>query len=414
MSQPQRRNEARPDSAPHPIDIDIPDGVHGWAQPEFDRVVQKFAALYVGRVGGGGLCVYIDGEPVLEIWAGEAQPGVPWTRHTAPIIYSASKGVTATVIHRLADRGLLTYDAPVARYWPEFGTNGKEAITVRDVLAHKSGLSALAPIASSPEEILDHELMEQRLAAAPVGRYYGKAAYHAISYGWLLAGLARAITGKDMRELYRTEIAEPLGVDGIHLGRPPAGSPTVPAGIYAQLANAVTMPFLSRGLSIGARVVDAIPGTRGATGAIHVPGAERIVADDGHACAPIYDTQMGAGNAICTAPALAKLYAALSNRGSVDGRQLLSEEKTAELANGRGIRPNLPIARDIWELGYHCIPAPGLVGGFGHMGAGGSTGWADPKRRIAIGLSQNHLLLPNPMHNVAFPRLWATIVRSIR
>ncbi|OHT88587.1 serine hydrolase domain-containing protein [Mycobacteroides saopaulense] len=414
MSQPQRRAEAAPVFTPVPAGTGLPDGVHGWAQPEFDRVVRKFASMYVGRIGGGALCAYVDGEPVLDIWAGEARPGMPWTHDTAPIVYSASKGVTATVIHRLADRGLLTYDAPVARYWPEFAANGKESVTVREVLAHKSGLAALAPLASTPEELLDHELMERRLAAAPVGRFYGKAAYHAMSYGWLLAGLGRAITGKDMRALYRTEIAEPLGVDGIHLGRPPADSPTIAAGIYAQLDKAVTTPFLSRGLSLGARVIDIIPAARGATGAIHVPGAERIVADDGHTSAPLYDTQMGAGNAICTAQGLAKLYAALSNRGRVDGRQLLSEEKTAELACRRGIRASLPIARDIWELGYHCIPAPGLVGGFGHMGAGGSTGWADPKRRIAVGLAHNHLILPNPMHNVAFPRLWAATLRSAR
>ncbi|ANO00676.1 serine hydrolase [Mycobacteroides abscessus] len=414
MSQPQRRVETAPAIAPAPVRTELPGGVHGWAQPEFDRVVRKFASMYVGRIGGGALCVYVDGEPVLDIWAGEARPGMPWTHDTAPIVYSASKGVTATVIHRLADRGLLGYDAPVARYWPQFAANGKESITVREVLSHKSGLAALAPLASTPEELLDHELMEERLAAAPVGRFYGKAAYHAMSYGWLLAGLGRAITGQDMRALYRAEIAEPLGVDGIHLGRPPADSPTIPAGIYAHLEKAVRMPFLSRGLSIGARVIDAVPAARGATGAIHVPGAERIVADNGHTSAPLYDTQMGAGNAICTAPALAKLYAALSNRGSVDGRRLLSAEKTAELARGRGIRPGLPVARDIWDLGYHCFPAPGLLGGFGHMGAGGSTGWADPKRRIAVGLAHNHLILPNPMHNVAFPRLWAATVRCAR
>lgn len=414
MSQPQRRVETAPAIAPLPVRTELPGGVHGWAQPEFDRVVRKFASMYVGRIGGGALCVYVDGEPVLDIWAGEARPGMPWTHDTAPIVYSASKGVTATVIHRLADRRLLTYDAPVARYWPQFAANGKESITVRELLSHKSGLAALAPLASTPEELLDHELMEERLAAAPVGRSYGKAAYHAMTYGWLLAGLGRAITGQDMRTLYRAEIAEPLGVDGIHLGRPPADSPTIPAGIYAHLEKAVRAPFLSRGLSLGARVIDAIPAARGATGAIHVPGAERIVADNGHASAPLYDTQMGAGNAICTAPALAKLYAALSNRGSVDGRQLLSAEKTAELARRRGIRPGLPLTRDIWDLGYHCFPAPGLLGGFGHMGAGGSTGWADPKRRIAVGLAHNHLILPNPMHNVAFPRLWATTVRCAR
>ncbi|MGC7299007.1 serine hydrolase domain-containing protein, partial [Mycobacteroides abscessus subsp. massiliense] len=158
MSQPQRRVETAPAIAPVPVRTELPGGVHGWAQPEFDRVVRKFASMYVGRIGGGALCVYVDGEPVLDIWAGEARPGMPWTHDTAPIVYSASKGVTATVIHRLADRGLLTYDAPVARYWPQFAANGKESITVREVLSHKSGLAALAPLASTPEELLDHEL----------------------------------------------------------------------------------------------------------------------------------------------------------------------------------------------------------------------------------------------------------------
>lgn len=118
----------------------------------------------------------------------------------------------------------LSYDAPVAEYWPEFGANGKSEVTVSDVLRHRSGLAHLKGV--DKDEVMDHLLMEQKLAAAPLDRQHGKLAYHAVTYGWLLSGLARAVTGKGMRELFREELARPLNTDGIHLGRPPADSPT--------------------------------------------------------------------------------------------------------------------------------------------------------------------------------------------
>lgn len=93
--------------------------MNGWARPEFRGVVRVFSLAFTRyRVGGGAICVYVDGEPVLDLWAGVAQKGQEWTRDTAPVIFSASKGVTATIIHRLVDRGLLDYRAPVAQYWP--------------------------------------------------------------------------------------------------------------------------------------------------------------------------------------------------------------------------------------------------------------------------------------------------------
>ena len=139
------------------------------------------------------------------------------------MVFSATKGVASTVIHRLADRGLLSYDEPVAEYWPEFAANGKADITVREVLRHRSGLSHLRGVTKT--ELMDHLLMEERLAAAPVDHLRGVQAYHALTYGWLLSGLARAVTGKGMRELIREEVARPLNTDGLHLGRPPEGAP---------------------------------------------------------------------------------------------------------------------------------------------------------------------------------------------
>ena len=140
------------------------------------------------------------------------------------MVFSATKGVASTVIHRLVDRGLIDYDTPVAEYWREFGANGKADITVREMMRHRAGLSRLDGV--SKAELMDHVVMEKRLAAAPASNLRGKPAYHAITYGWLLSGLARAVTGKGMRQLFREEVAEPLNTDGIHLGRPPASAPT--------------------------------------------------------------------------------------------------------------------------------------------------------------------------------------------
>lgn len=133
---------------------------------------------------------------VVDVWTGWSdRAGTQrWTADTGAMVFSATKGIASTVIHRLADRGLLSYDAPVAQYWPEFGANGKAEITVRDVLRHRSGLSHLRGVTKT--ELMDHLLMEERLAAAPVDHLRGVQAYHALTYGWLLSGLARAVTGK--------------------------------------------------------------------------------------------------------------------------------------------------------------------------------------------------------------------------
>ncbi len=210
----------------------LPRGVHGAADPHFACAVRSFAAMFPHRrFGGGALAVYLDGEPVVDVWTGWAdrRGRVPWTADTGTMVFSATKGMASTVIHRLVDRGLIEYDMPVAQHWPEFGANGKADITVRQLMRHQAGLSALR--GSSKQDLLNHELMERRLAAAPPGYSFGRSAYHALTYGWLLSGLARAVTGKGMRQLIREEVAEPLGTDGLHLGRPPAEAPTRAAQI---------------------------------------------------------------------------------------------------------------------------------------------------------------------------------------
>ena len=225
----------------------LPRGVHGAADPHFACAVRSFASMFPHRrFGGGALAVYLDGEPVVDVWTGWAdrRGRVPWTADTGTMVFSATKGMASTVIHRLVDRGLIEYDVPVAQYWPEFGANGKADITVRQMMRHQAGLSALR--GASTQDLLDHELMERRLAAARPGYSFGRSAYHALTYGWLLSGLARAVTGKGMRQLIREELAEPLGTDGLHLGRPPVEAPDA-SGADHHAAERFPEPGVQRG-----------------------------------------------------------------------------------------------------------------------------------------------------------------------
>ena len=99
----------------------LPHGVQGAADPHFACAVRTFASLFPGRrFGGGALAVYLDGEPVVDVWTGWADRHgrVPWTADTGAMVFSATKGMASTVIHRLVDRGLIDYEAPVAEHWP--------------------------------------------------------------------------------------------------------------------------------------------------------------------------------------------------------------------------------------------------------------------------------------------------------
>jgi len=364
----------------------LPPGVYGAADPHFAYAVRSFAALFPGRqFGGGALAVYLDGEPVVDVWTGWSDRGgrTPWSADTASMVFSATKGMASTVIHRLADRGLIDYDVPVAEYWPEFGVNGKSGITVRQLMRHRAGLSALRGV--SKEELLDHVLMEQRLAATPPGRLLGKPAYHALTYGWLISGLARSVTGKGMRELIRQELAEPLDTDGLHLGRPPVGAPTRTAEIIMP-QSAVRNPLFDwLAPKVAALQASAV------FGATYFPGMKAVV----QGRIPLLDAEIPSANGAATARGLARMYGAIANGGRVDGNQFLSPRLVAGLTGRRSLRLDhnlvLPLS---FHLGYHGIAVPGMMPGFGHAGLGGSLGWADPASGLAFAFVHNRLLSP--------------------
>jgi CubicO group peptidase (beta-lactamase class C family) len=384
----------------------LPRGIQGAADSSFACTVRAFSQLFPGkRFGGGALAVYLHGEPVVDVWTGYAdRRGTEyWTADTGAMVWSVTKGLASTVIHRLADRGLIEYDAPVAAYWPEFAANGKAEITVRDVMRHRAGLSQLNGV--SKAELLDHMAMEARLAAASVNKVlHGKPAYHALTYGWLMSGLARAVTGKGMRTLIREELAEPLNTDGLHLGRPPADSPTRAAQILAPQGT-LTNPVFN---FVAPRI--AAMQYSGVFGSMYFPGMKAVVQGD----IPFLDSEIPAANGVTTARGLAKMYGALANGGRIEGVQFLSQERVTGCIGKPSLLPDRNIFVPLsFHLGYHSLPfPPGLMPGFGHAGLAGSVGWADPTTGLSFGFVHNRLLTRMVLDQATFAGIYALIRRD--
>jgi CubicO group peptidase (beta-lactamase class C family) len=388
----------------HYLNRGLPGGVQGAADPNFACAIRTFARLFPGRrFGGGALSVYLDGQPVVDVWTGWAdrRGEVPWSADTGAIVFSATKGMASTVIHRLVDRGTLSYDVPVAEYWPEFGANGKSAITVRDVMAHRAGLSQLR--GAGRADLMDHRLMEERLAAGPAGPLLGKPAYHALTYGWLMSGLARAVTGVGMRALIRDELARPLDTDGLHLGGPPARSATQAAQILTPQSTRANALFDFVAPKIAALWFS------GGFGAMYFPGMKAIVQGD----IPMLDAEIPSANGVATARGLAKMYGAIANGGRVDGAQFLSSELVSGLTGRRSLQPDWNLCVPLgWHLGYQSVPIPGIMPGFGHVGIGGSLGWADPASGMGFGFVHNRLLTPMLLDQTTFVGLGALLRRG--
>jgi CubicO group peptidase (beta-lactamase class C family) len=270
-------------------------------------------------------------------------------------------------------------------------------------MRHRAGLSQLNGV--SRADLLDHVAMEKRLAAAPVNRIlYGKPAYHALTYGWLMSGLGRAVTGEGMKDLIREELAEPLNTDGLHLGRPPADSPTRAAQILAPQGT-----FSNPVFNFVAPRVAALQYS-GAFGSMYFPGMKAVAQGD----IPFLDSEIPAANGVTTARGLAKMYAAIANGGRIDGTQFLSQELVAGLTGKPSLCPDRNIFVPLsFHLGYHSVPfPPGFMPGFGHAGLAGSVGWADPATGLSFAFVHNRLLTRMVLDQVTFAGLHALIRRD--
>jgi CubicO group peptidase (beta-lactamase class C family) len=364
--------------------------VHGDADEGWGGVVDAFARNFTDHGDVGAACaVYVDGVAVIDLWGGLAdrEAGRPWQDDTLCLTFSTTKGVTAIACNRLVEQGLLDPDAPVATYWPEFAANGKDAITVGDVLAHRAGLPYVEGTFTLDEVMAVAPVVDALAAQEPAWEPGTAHGYHARTYGWLAGEIVRRVTGGSLGTWFRTEIAGPLGLD-FHIGLPEALEPRV-ARLYRPAADpqvqSLVDAFMADPTTILGRVMS------GPSGLFRY--------DDMWNTRALHATEMPSSNGIGDARSLARLYAACV--GEVDTpagpvRALAAatvDRATVTRSEGTDLVLGMPTAFGLGFTGPVMLP-PGVgPRAFGHAGAGGSLAFADRDAGLGFGYVMNQMQL---------------------
>jgi CubicO group peptidase (beta-lactamase class C family) len=376
--------------------------IEGTNDPRFAGVREEFARNFAERGEvGASVCISLDGETVVDLWGGTADPasgrrGVAgeatdraWTRDTIGHVWSATKGATALCAHILADRGELDINAPVVTYWPEFGKNGKESVLVRHLLNHQAGLPAVRePL--PPGAFYDWGYMTDVLAGEePFWRPGTRTGYHGFTFGFLVGEVIRRVSGRTLGQFFRDEVARPFGLD-FWLGLPeehePRVAPTIPADppgpgdpVASLWLAAFTDPDSIQALMLAN------------SGGYMNPGeSDRRAA---HAA------EMGAVGGIGNARSLAGMYRPLA----LGGGELISAEQlaVATAVSSATSVDAVCLVPSRFALGFmktmdnRHLPVADREGillseeAFGHNGMGGSIGFADPRARMSFGYTMN-------------------------
>ncbi len=361
------------------------------AQNAIDTLVES------GDETGIQVAVYQDGQLVVDAVAGRADPASdrPVTSDTPFYSASTGKGVTATVVHVLVERGLFGYDTPIVELWPEFGAHGKDRATVRHALTHAVGVPGL-PADTTPEDLTDWEHMCRVIAAAEPWWEPGTACgYHPQTFGYILGEVVRRATGRPISQVLRDEVAGPLGIaDELFLGVPPSE-----LGRAARLEDAVDpVAFL-------AMMPPDFPLFRASPPAV-TPSAAFANRPD------ILMADIPAGGTF-SARAIARMYAALL--GEIDGLQLVSPERLREISTlATSGTDQVTMGPATWALGY-AVGRPGpremeTPTVFGMVGMGGSAAWADTATGTAFALTKNRF---NPTANSAAQQLSELVAQAV-
>ncbi len=367
--------------------------VGGYVSRGYEGVRDAFAAAQGADEGGGQLCVYRHGQKVVDLWAGRDKINDrPYGQDTLTIIMSCTKGATAAVVHRLAERGLIDYEAPVTDYWPEFAAGGKADARIWHLMSHSVGLPGVDPesglVADDLLELSRHQAALE--AMAPVWQPGASCHYHPITYGSLLDSVVRRVTGKSVSQLLAEEISGPLGLN-FWIGLPleedvrvaPHFQPTpgfTPEQISALLAG--------MGIDLTTRLAKTTLLSLQHTSEL----IETMNNRRGRA------VQMPAGNGVADAASLARMYAAMI--GEVDGVRLLNDETVTK---ARTLRTGaMSPAGDLGKLQLGLPTRYGLgyqlarddtemlgEGSFGHDGAGGRIAFAHPESGTAAAYVAN-------------------------
>lgn len=376
-------------------EIDLGDGrqVHGFADDGYGAVMDAFVANFVERHDlGAGCAAYVDGRPVVDLWGGiaDARTGRSWGHDTAAVIFSCSKGVLAICAYLLVQDGRLDLDAPVARYWPAFGSHGKSAITVRDTMSHRAGLPALDTDLSKADVLAWDPVIRAIEAQRPIHPTYAGHLYHALTYGWLVGEVIRRVGGVMPGRFFRRAIGERLGL------RTWIGLPDEARGSVAWME-----PPLSDEDSDAARESARLAQSNATVArSLSMGGAFAFPAEDGLVTfndPAIQAAEVPGANGISTAASLARLYAAcVSDVDSVG--PILSDATIGDLLRIRAAGQQLSGLPDDgarWGTGFQLSSPPSqpMLGAtsFGHAGAGGQLGFADRSHRVGFAYLGNQM-----------------------
>ena len=377
---------------------------HGFVAPGFEPVADAFASTLNDPQSGGALSVRVDGELVVDLWGGVAdeRDGRPWESSTPTTIFSCTKGLVSILAAHLVSQGLLDYDAKVVDYWPEFGAAGKGQVLVSHALSHRAGLSA--PLHDlTLDDVLDWDTMVRVLEAQvpiwPPGSGWG---YHAVTHGWLNGEIIRRITDRSVGEYFQNLIAKPLGAEawiglprelvetsayllldapatdessGSHVTSPSPspthGGPVSPAFTHQE--------WMDRAMSLGG----ALPG---------LVSSDKPDFNDPR----IKMAEIPGAGGIATARALATIWSATVVE--TEGVRLLDDEtiRRASVVQSEGpavFSSEVP-PHPRWAMGF-MLPSERRQflspTSFGHDGAGGQVGFADPEKRVGFGYVSNAL-----------------------
>ncbi len=382
------------------IDGPVPTNIDGYVHPRFGAVTETLRKVSAHRRGGGAaVAVYYGGELVVDAWTGNRdRAGTPWTRDTTAMSFSTTKGVVATALHRLRDRGLVEYDAPVAKYWPEFARAGKDEITVRHLLNHTAAMHRIRGVIDDAHDLLDwHRTCAALAAAQPAWAPGLRPGYHGITYGFLVGEVMRRVTGKTVDELILDEVATPLGLDGMSIG--------CPVDRRQHLADLILVDRGDAGRS--ERLVDRLGRVRRLQpmfDAFFVRGFDELIGGG-----RVYDGELPALNGCFTARSLAGMYAALIESSGFLSAETLALATTQQTTQ-RDAVVHFPMR---WRLGYHMAATLRgvLPHGFGHFGYGGSGAWADPNSKLAVAFVCNRVA-GSPFGDQRFLRIGAAAVRA--
>lgn len=344
--------------------------IHGTLPDRFAPAGEAFAENFAERGEiGAAFALFENGEPLIDIHAGHAdrKQTRAWEADTIVPVFSTGKAITALAVAWLVDQGRVSYDTKLAEVWPEFGAEGKDAVTLAQALTHQAGLPGI-PDEMEPGDWFDRDLIEGRLAAMkPMWRLGDGAGYHPITFGFLADAVARRVDakGRTIGGILREEIAGPRGID-VFIGTPESE--------HARAAEHVLPPRAPKLGKMNPYREAAFlkpwssPGRRGA--------------------AEWRKAEFPAANAHASAAGIAELMGVFADEGRLRGETLISPETIAQAMTERvsgedrvlpydlAFAPGLMINRDSGHYG----PEPKAVG---HYGFGGSCGFADPVRGLS-------------------------------